>query len=156
MTKQILLRDVTESDLPIFFEHQLDPQANQMAAFPPREKEAFTSHWMKILSNEDVTKQTILVDGEVVGNIVSFEQFGHREIGYWIDRKFWGNGIATSALKEFLHKVKVRPLSAHVAKHNLGSLRVLEKCGFKIFGEDKGFPNALGESIEEFVLKLDP
>jgi len=34
MKPSILLRDVTESDLHIFFEQQLDPEATAMAAFP--------------------------------------------------------------------------------------------------------------------------
>lgn len=35
------LRDVKESDLPIFFEHQLDPVAYQMAGMPSRDREAY-------------------------------------------------------------------------------------------------------------------
>jgi RimJ/RimL family protein N-acetyltransferase len=85
---------------------------------------------------------------------VSFEQSGEREVGYWIGREYWGKGIATRALSEFLGHVKVRPLYAHVAKHNIASIRVLEKCGFTISGEDKRFSNARGEEVEEFVLKL--
>jgi hypothetical protein len=37
----------------------------------------------------------------------------------------------------------------------IASIRVLEKCGFTISGEDKGFSNASGEEVEEFVLKLE-
>lgn len=44
MTNDVLLRDVTESDLPIFFEQQLDPDATAMAAFPSRDREAFMAH----------------------------------------------------------------------------------------------------------------
>ncbi|MDX6482371.1 MAG: hypothetical protein QOE95_142, partial [Gaiellaceae bacterium] len=40
------------------------------------------------------------------------------------------------------------------AKDNVASLRVLEKCGFKIVGEGKGFSNARGEEVEEFLLEL--
>lgn len=124
------LRDVTESDLPIFFEQQLDPEACRMAAFPPRERDAFMAHWEKILKDKNVTTQTVLFNGQVVGNIVSFEQSGKREVGYWLGKEFWGRGIATSALSVFLGQVKQRPLYAYVAKHNLASRRVLEKCGF--------------------------
>ena len=44
--------------------------------------------------------------------------------------------------------------SARVAKDNLGSRRVLEKRGFAIVGEARGFANARGEEIEELVLEL--
>ena len=154
MTSNVLLRDVTESDLLIFFEQQLDPDATQMAAFPARDRDAFTAHWTKILGDETVTIKTILLDGRVAGNIVSFEQFGKPQVGYWLGKNYWGKGVATKALAAFLGQVKVRPLYAHVAKHNIASIRVLEKCGFTICGEDEGFSNASGEEVEEFILKL--
>ena len=156
MTSDVLLRDVTEDDLPIFFEHQLDPDANRMAAFPARDRNAFMAHWTKILGDETITKKTILFDGHVAGNVVSFEQFGKPQVGYWIGKEYWGKGVATQALSEFLGHVKARPLYARVAKHNIASIRVLEKCGFTFFGEDKGFSNAGGEEVEEFILILDP
>ncbi len=153
MTSDVLIRDVTESDLPIFFEQQLDPDATEMAAFPPRDREAFMAHWAKIMADDSVILKTILFDGQVAGNIVSFVQSGEREVGYWIGKEYWGRGIATRALAAFLDQVKARPLYAHVAKHNIGSRRVLEKCGFTIVEEDK-FPDARGEVVEEFILKL--
>jgi RimJ/RimL family protein N-acetyltransferase len=156
MTNDVHLRDVTEADLPIFFEHQLDPDATRMAAFPARDREAFMAHWTKIMRDEAITIQTILCDGQVAGSIVSFEQSGARQVGYWIGKEYWGQGVATRALSEFLGHVTTRPLYAHVAKHNIASIRVLEKCGFTICGEDRGFPDAGGEEVEEFILKLAP
>jgi RimJ/RimL family protein N-acetyltransferase len=154
MTDNILLRDVQESDLPIFFEHQRDPVANQMAAFPAREREAFMAHWTKIMQDENVILRTILFESQVAGNIVSFEMSGEREVGYWLGREFWGKGIATQALSTFLAQETIRPLYAHVTKHNVASQRVLEKCGFVVSGEDKGLPNTRGEKVEELILKL--
>lgn len=154
LTRDVRLRDVVEADLPVFFEHQLDPVANQMAAFPSRDRTTFMAHWAGILSDETVVTQTILVDGQVAGNVVSFEQFGAREVGYWIGRQYWGQGVATRALAAFLRHVETRPLYAHAAKHNTASIRVLQKCGFAIVGEDRWYSEARGEEVEEFVLKL--
>jgi len=153
-TSAVLLRDVSEADLPIFFEHQLDPAATQMSAFPARDWTAFKAHWTRVLADESVTKKTILFDGQVAGNVVGFGSFGEREVGYWIGREYWGKGVATRALSEFLVQVKERPLYAHVAKHNIASMRVLEKCGFTFFGEDKDFSNASGEKVEGVILIL--
>ncbi len=150
----VILRDVTEADLPIFFEQQLDPEATQMAAFPSRDRDAFMAHWKKIMSNENVTLKTILFEGQVAGNIVSWEQSGDWEVGYWIGKEYWGKGIGTKALAEFLGYVKTRPLYAHVAKHNVASLRVLQKCGFMISGKDR-FSEEKSETMEEFILKLE-
>jgi RimJ/RimL family protein N-acetyltransferase len=145
MTGHVHLRNVIESDLPIFYEQQLDPDATRMAAFPSRDREAFMTHWAKSLRNETNTLKTILFDGQVAGNIVSWQQDDEREVGYWLGKEYWGKGIATQALAEFLNHVTQRPLYAHVVKHNLGSIRVLEKCGFTRYGENS----------EEIVLKLE-
>lgn len=156
-TSGVLLRDVTEGDLPMFFDYQLDPDANRMAAFTtedPSDRDAFGAHWTKILGDETIVAKTILFDGRVAGNVLSFVQFGEREISYWIGKDYWGKGIATEALGQFLGHVKERPLYARAAKDNVASLRVLKKCGFIVSGENKGFSNARGEEVEEFVLTL--
>jgi RimJ/RimL family protein N-acetyltransferase len=152
---KIILRDVYKSDLPIFYECQLDPDATHMAAYRSKDDASFMAHWNKILTDETIIKQTILVDGQVAGNLVCFEQFGDIEVGYWVGREYWGKGVATQALQEFLKLVKARPLYAHVAKHNIGSFRVLEKCGFVVTGEDKGIPTETGEQVDEYVMKLE-
>jgi RimJ/RimL family protein N-acetyltransferase len=145
-TADVVLRDVTEDDLAVFFEHQRDPVANRMAAFPPRDREAFMAHWTKILGDKSIIKKAILFDGHVAGNVVSFEYSGRREIGYWIGREYWGKGVATEALSGFLNHAEVRrPLHAGVAKHNAGSIRVLEKCGFTIIRKEDN----------EYILKLE-
>ena len=155
MTNNIQLRDVIGTDLPIFFEQQLDFEATKMAAFPSRGEDAFMAHWKnQILTADSVLVKTILFNGAVAGNIVCFEQLGEREVGYWLGKEYWGKGIATQALAEFLKYVKTRPLYAHVAKHNVGSQRVLEKCGFTISGEERFYSQILGEDIEEYILIL--
>jgi RimJ/RimL family protein N-acetyltransferase len=150
-----VLRDVVEADVPIFFEHQRDPEATRMAAFPARDREAFTAHWQGILANDELTKKTILCDGQVAGNIGIFDRDGKRLVGYWIGREFWGKGLATRALAELLTEETLRPLYAYVATSNLGSIRVLEKCGFTLVGHETEFDERLGEEIEEalYVLK---
>jgi RimJ/RimL family protein N-acetyltransferase len=133
---RVSLRDVEPADLPVLFDHQRDPVANEMAGFPARERQAFMAHWERILADATVRAQAIVADGRLAGNVVSFEHDGRREVGYWIGREFWGGGVATAALAAFLDLETARPLHAGVAKHNAGSLRVLEKCGFAVCGEE--------------------
>ena len=154
MENKIHIRDVTESDLPILYEQQLDPEATAMAAFPSRDHDAFMAHWAKIMVYEKNIIKAISYDGEVAGYILSWEMEGEREVGYWIGKAYWGKGIATQALAEYISIVKTRPLMAHVARHNIGSRRVLEKCGFTVIGEDK-YTNPAGVEVEEFILRLD-
>lgn len=155
MPNHVQLRNVIEADLPIFYEQQLNPEATRMAGFPSRTREAFMAHWTKIVADPSIQIRAILFNGEVAGNIVCFEQLGEREVGYWLGKEYWGKGIATRALEEFLTIIETRPLYAHVVKHNLGSKRVLEKCGFTIAGEDRFFSEVFGKNIDEYVLALD-
>ena len=144
----VTLREVTDDDLPLFFEHQLDPDATAMAAFPARDRDAFTAHWTRIRGDETVILRSILCDREVVGNVVSWESDGERYVGYWIGKEHWGHGIASAALAALLDDVTTRPLHARAAKHNVASIRVLEKCGFAISAE------CTDGDVEEVLLVL--
>jgi RimJ/RimL family protein N-acetyltransferase len=141
MSANVRLRDVEAEDLALFFEHQRDPVAVAMVAFRSRDAAAFAEHWAKLLADDSLLKKTIVVDDQVVGNIGSWASDGKREIGYWIDRAFWGRGIATEALSAFLELEQTRPLYAGVAKHNAASIRVLQKCGFTLLGSDDTVSN---------------
>jgi RimJ/RimL family protein N-acetyltransferase len=150
----ILLREVKDDDLPIFFSQQLEPEANYMAALTtkhPEDRVAFNARWAKILADTTTTNKTILFNGQVAGHVSSFIMFDEREVSYWLGKEF-----ASAALAEFLSLEKTRPLYGRAVKDNLASIRVLEKRGFKISGYDKGFANGRGEEVEEVILKLEP
>jgi RimJ/RimL family protein N-acetyltransferase len=146
---RVILRDVAEADLETFYRHQADPEAAAMAGFPSRSPDAHDQHWRRILEDAGVRVQTIVADGQVAGNVGSWEQDGQREVGYWIGREHWGQGVATRALGAFLELERERPLHAHVAVGNMASVRVLEKCGFRILE-----PGAEHDP-EERLLRLD-
>ena len=129
---EVSLRAVTPGDVAIFYEQQLDPAAAEMAAFPPRDRDEHSAHWDRIRADGSVLLRTIVAEGEVAGNVVTWVQDGHHEIGYWLGREYWGRGIATAALSLFVALVTERPLYAWVAEHNGGSIRVLEKVGFTV------------------------
>ena len=132
------IRQVEDRDLPVLFEHQRDPDACAMAEFGTRLREEFMAHWGRILADPGVIARTVLVGDVVVGNIVAFDYAGRREVGYWIGRQWWGRGVATRALVEFLGVETTRPINAGVAPNNTASIRVLEKCGFTRRGEHDG------------------
>ncbi len=149
-----VLRDVIEDDLPVFFEQQCDPEAVEMAAFPAREREPFFEHWHRIMADDACIVKTIVSDGEVAGNVLSFERAGKQLVGYWLGREYWGRGLATQALAELVEEVvAVRPLYAEVATTNIGSIRVLEKCDFTVVGSTTEQDETFGE-IELLVMEL--
>ncbi len=153
----IKLTETEKDDLNAFFEFQLDAEANYLAAFTaknPNDKTAYIEKYSKFLSDPTINMRTIKANDEIVGSIAKFVMENEAEITYWIDRKFWGQGIATAALKDFLKMEKTRPIYGRVAFDNYGSQKVLEKCGFVKTGEDKGFANARQTEIEEYIYKL--
>ena len=148
---------MTEEEFPIFFEHQLEPAARRMAAFTPKDptdREAFVERWRKVLADNAITKATLVLDGRVIGMIVSFERLGKPEVTYWLGQEYWGRGLATRALARFVQLLETRPLYARAAKDNIASIRVLEKCGFTLAGEGKAFANARDEEVEEVIYEL--
>ncbi|MEZ6241647.1 MAG: GNAT family N-acetyltransferase [Phycisphaerales bacterium] len=156
----VRLRLVEPSDMETLFAHQLERDATRMAAFTsenPSDRAAFEAHWARILGNPEIVVRTITLaeDGAVVGHVASFMRGDEREVTYWIGRDHWGRGIATAALRLLLEEVGERPLHARAAKDNIASVRVLEKCGFRLVGYERGFANARQQEIEEAVFVLE-
>jgi len=132
---KILLRPAVETDLSILYQMQLDPEAVAMSAYPAKDKGEFIRHWEGILKNRSITARTIVYKEKIAGHIICWKEKYEQRIGYWIGREFWRRGIASAAVTEFLLLVKIRPLFAEVANHNLASKRVLEKNGFTLHDE---------------------
>lgn len=157
MANNIALVKTEKDDLNAFFQFQLDEEANYLAAFTSKDsnnKTAYIEKYTKFLTDPTINMQTIKIDDEIVGSIAKFVRGGDAEITYWMDKKFWGKGIATTALKKFLAIENTRPIFGRVAFDNFASQKVLEKAGFMKVGTDKGFANARQTEIEEFIYKL--
>lgn len=156
-TIEVELRLTNQNDLETLFLFQLDEDANYLAAFTsknPSDKNAYLEKWTRLLSDEKVNIRTVFLENEIAGSIAKFEMEGDTEITYWIGKEFWGKGIASSALKKFLEIEKTRPIFGRIAFDNLGSKKVLENCGFSKIGNEKGFSNARGIEIKEFIYEL--
>lgn len=153
----IHLRQTVPSDLNIFFQQQLDPHANYLAAFTakdPADRQAFDAHWAKILADTGITLRTIQYGDQIAGSVAVHGWFGNPEITYWLGRDYWGKGIATCAVKQFLEIVKTRPLWGRTADDNYASQHVLQKNGFVLTGSEKGFSNARSCEVEELIFIL--
>ena len=147
----VRLREVREDDLPILFEHQRDPAAVAMAGVPSRDRQAFLEHWRRILADGSLMARTVVVDGRVAGNVVAFaDDDGRRLIGYWLGREHWGMGVGTGAVAAFLRLETTRPLYARVVAENRGSIRILERSGFRVVGRGRT-PNG----AEDLMMALD-
>jgi RimJ/RimL family protein N-acetyltransferase len=153
----VRLRDVEPADIPVFYEHQADPDAVRLVAFATRDRAAHAAHLAAVVTDPEVIIRTVLDDdGSVAGQVLSFPRNGVREVGYWLGREFWGRGIATAALGAFLAVDTSRPLHAVVAEHNIGSRRVLEHHGFVVVDRREPEPGLPPEiAVPLIVLRLD-
>jgi RimJ/RimL family protein N-acetyltransferase len=153
-TPAVHLRTVADRDLDTFFDHQADPQAAEMAAVSARDEAEFAAHWAKLLADDTLFVRTIVAEGVVAGSIASWQENGQQLLGYWVGREWWGHGVATQAVGLLLDEVSTRPMHAHVAVHNVGSIRVLEKCAFQrdLLAEAKA--PAPSDGVDEFIFVL--
>ena len=152
---ELCLRDVRPSDLAVFFQQQRDREACVMAAFTtldPDDEIAFITHWQKIMKDTSNILQTIYSGDEIYGNIVCYTTDGHKTIGYWIGKEYWGVGIASKALSVFLELLQHRPVYAWCAQDNKGSLSVLRKNGFKNDIECNSYSEARQCNVAEYRL----
>ena len=154
----IALRPVEDNDLGPLFSQSRDPESVLMAAFTPDDPDdrtAFDAHMARVRSLPDVTMRAVTCDNDLVGSIAAFDLDGRTEVTYWIDRAAWGRGIASRALELLLDLVPARPLYARAASDNAGSLRVLQKSGFKVVGTENSFAPGRNSNIEETILRKD-
>jgi RimJ/RimL family protein N-acetyltransferase len=156
----VILREIRDRDLPVFFALMQDPEAVRMAAFTPEDpadRAAFDAHWARIRALPDVLNRTVVSAADpdkVLGHAAVYGPPDEREVTYWIGRDHWGRGAATAALRTLLTLAPERPLHARAASDNPASLRVLTKCGFVVTGKDRGYAPGRGEEIEETLLTL--
>ena len=95
-------------------------------------------------SSQNITR-TIVAEKQVAGSVACYPHDKNLEVTYWLGRELWGRELATQALNRMLQLFVKRPMS----------IRVLQKCGFKIIGKNKGFANGRGEDTEEYILRMD-
>jgi RimJ/RimL family protein N-acetyltransferase len=154
----VSLRPLEDRDLDMIFEQVTDPESIRMAAFTAEDqtdRRAFLNRMSRVRADPSVSNRVIDVDGAIAGTIASFPIDDQREVTYWVHRTHWGKGIASAALELLLAETDERPLYARAASDNIGSLRVLEKAGFRRIGVNRDFAPGRGEEIEETILRLD-
>jgi len=154
---RVTLRPVADSDLGALFEWEREPVAVQMAAFcrpDPSDRASFDAHYRRVRTDPLVTLRAVVDERGLVGTVASFTVDGDREVSYWIDPARWGEGLASTALSQFLRVEATRPLFARVAAHNTGSAKVLVRAGFRQVGFETSFANGVGSDIVEYIYEL--
>lgn len=154
----VWLRDVTESDLKLFHRFEQEGEEGEMVSSAPLaydDAKPYRWDWHAMFYGSGVLRKSIIYQGQVAGYMLYFDQFGEQEVGYRLGRDFWGRGIATQALRLFLQEVTVRPIYGRAVQHNLASIRVMEKCGFRRCGLGRAYGQVNGREVNEVFLRLD-
>ncbi|MDR2809147.1 MAG: GNAT family N-acetyltransferase [Tannerellaceae bacterium] len=143
--KTFRIRSWQPTDVPSLVEHANNANiANNLRdSFPyPYTEEDATIYINYAIGKSPMQDFAIETDGKAMGGISlvplsDVERFS-AEIGYWLGESYWNKGIATEVVRTFInylfHNTSIVRLFACVFTHNLPSVRVLEKNGFRKVG----------------------
>ena len=147
-TDRLLLRTFTEDDSFLIYELNLDPEVIRYTLDPVND----LAHAKKILDEVILTQYKLYGYGRWAVHLKSTLEFigwcglkfrsGRNEVdlGYRFQKKFWGNGYATESadacLKYGFEKLSLGEIIGRSLPENIGSIRVLEKCGIQYTGEE--------------------
>lgn len=136
-TERLTLRPMTETDGEAVFLWTGDPAVNRYMPYPVHKNIEETRAWLRSLQGKTEEFGFCLKGtGQLIGagSIKYREEFDAFEIGYNLNRDYWGMGYATEAAKALLqwaYKQKgARRFMARHATANTASGNVLQKCGF--------------------------
>jgi RimJ/RimL family protein N-acetyltransferase len=118
------------------------------------------AEWQKC--NPQYYEYAILLNNEHIGAVSIYfnNDYSEGELGWIINKKYWGNGYATEAAKEIMHfamqELKVRKFIAHCDSQNISSYKVMEKLGMSLACRTQGRKNKLSdEDREELMYSLE-
>ena len=142
----IILREYCENDLEDLVTLANNDKVSRYLdlSFPHPYTHEAAAWWIEIgCRAEGSAVKVIEWEGQFVGSVGTTAASGWRshiaEIGYWLGEPFWGKGIASQALDQMTKiaftELEFQKLQASVLKPNVGSMKVLEKCGYILEGE---------------------
>ncbi|MBQ5995284.1 MAG: GNAT family N-acetyltransferase [Clostridia bacterium] len=164
-TKRLILRRWEESDAEDLYKYASDPDIGFAAGWKPHESEEESLESIKgVLSEPETYAVCLKEDGRAIGAI-SLKLYGSSadvsakdecELGYWIAKPFWGQGLIPEAAKEMLCRafedLKMSKVWCGYYDGNEKSKRVQEKLGFKYqYTKDDVFVPAFNETRTEIM-----
>ena len=169
-TERLFLRPWSESDAEALFKYASDPEVGPRAGWPPHQSVEDSLEVIRKLFLNDHTWAIVLKEtGEIIGCVgyhtasMSNLTIGENqcEVGFWIARPYWNQGICTEALQLVVghcyQEKEIPVLWGSFFVTNPASGRVMEKCGFVDTGEQTLCPNLeVGSDQPVKVMKLTP
>ncbi|MBR6623827.1 MAG: GNAT family N-acetyltransferase [Ruminococcus sp.] len=143
-TERLILRRFDESDAENVYLYAKDPDVGPIAGWPPHKSVDESREVIRnVFSGSEAYAVCLKSDNKAIGAI-ELKLNGHTdmtekddecELGYWLGKPFWGQGIIPEAVREILrHAFKdigMNKVWCGYYDGNVKSKRVQEKCGFR-------------------------
>jgi [ribosomal protein S5]-alanine N-acetyltransferase len=147
-TQRLLLRQFTADDAELIWQLNLDPEVTRFTHDPVRNLD----HAKEILEKTILPQYALYNHGRWAVHKKNDLQFigwcglkfrperNEIDLGYRFMKAFWGQGYATEAafacIKYGFEKLNLQRIVGRAEPGNIGSLKVLEKCGMIYIGQD--------------------
>ena len=143
-TERLILRRWKESDAEDLYKYASDPDVGPIAGWPPHHSIEESRDVIKnVFNGKEAYAICLKEDSKAIGAI-ELKLNGHTdmtdrddecEMGYWLGKPFWGQGIMPEAVREMLRHAfedcGMQKVWIGYYEGNNKSKRVQEKCGFK-------------------------
>ena len=144
VSNRIILREWNETDSKDLYKYAKSELVGPNAGWPPHKNEEESKEILKMfIDNQDSYAIVLKTENKVIGGIgihdrkpdESITELKQREIGYVVNPKYWGKGIAPEALRCLIeYAFNDLDLDLIWCGHfdfNTNSKKVIEKCGLK-------------------------
>lgn len=142
-TERSILRRWEESDAEDMYAYAKDPDVGPAAGWPAHKSVEESRYIIKnVLTGAEAYAVCLKPSGRAIGAI-ELKLNGHTdmtdrddecELGYWIGKPFWGQGLIPEAAKEMIRHafedLSMNKIWCGYYDGNVKSKRVQEKCGF--------------------------
>lgn len=165
-TNRLLLKPLGSEYLQTVNEYATDYENTKYMCFLPNENEAETAEFLKKVDlewkkeNPEYYEFAILYNDQQIGAVGIYFENGIGELGWIINKKYWGNGFAYEAAEALVQYFRTNMGTTHFIAHcdaeNAASYRVMEKLGMVKTGVRGGRRNraASQDSLEyQYELK---
>ncbi len=150
-TERLLLRRWEDSDAENLYEYAKDPDVGPIAGWPPHQSVDESRNVIRnVFQGKEAYAICLKTDEKAIGAI-ELKLNGHTdmterddecELGYWLGKPFWGQGIMPEAVKEILRhafeEIGMTKVWVGYYEGNSKSRRVQEKCGFRYQWKSEG------------------
>ena len=168
VTQRLILRAWQESDAESLYKYAKAPEIGPIAGWPPHTSVEDSLNVIRTVFAAPETYAVVLKkSNEPIGSIgIMFGdglhsaemQANEAEIGYWIGKPYWGQGLIPEAVRRLVRRcfedLGMAAVWCGYYDGNTKSRRVMEKCGFRFHHTEEGKTSPLGDVRTEHFMRM--